>query len=83
MFTSYEAELIFTMTRIRQLFTLLLLGAGMSTLAQTTPGPSKTPGAAKKAPFQQKDTVYWIRQFVNDFGDAVYQKEHRQKQRLL
>ncbi len=46
----------------------------MSTLAQTTPLPSKAPGAAKKGPFQQKDTAYWIDNF-RQFRDAVYQKD--------
>jgi len=62
------------MTRIRQLFTLLLLGACTSALAQTTPGPSKAPGTAHKVPFQQKDTAYWIDNF-RQFRDAIYQKD--------
>lgn len=62
------------MTWIRQLFTLLLLGTCMSTLAQTPPKPSKTQGAGYKGPFQQKDTAYWIDNF-RQLRDAVYQKD--------
>lgn len=62
------------MTRIRQLFTLLLLGTCLNTVAQTTSTASKATGADSKAPFQQKDTAYWIDNF-RQFRDAVYQKD--------
>lgn len=65
---------IFPMKMIRPSFIVLLLAGCMSTMAQTTSTPSKTPGASKTTPFQQKDTANWIDN-LRHFRDAVYQKD--------